>query len=432
MAYKLVPLTSLVVNPTNDRHGELENETAAIARLFALREAHMKALAKDLVEKGEVFEPPLVYPEGNSFIVADGNRRTTCLKLLASPRRAPTTELQQFFRDLRKQWNGNFPDKIQCRVESDRERVDDILLRRHTGSQGGIGQSAWDDRMKENFVLRTGKGSGMNVADEVEKRLGSAGLKPAKQIPRSNMNRLFSAEPLRNRLGFSVKKGKFEFIRLEDVSLRALARVAEDLATRKITLDDIWDTEKKIGYIDSLEHEGLLPTAADKPASKPSAPTPKPAPNPRPTPKPPAQTTLIPQIEFGVIWTGQLQRHKEIWHELQFDLTFDHHPNAISVLFRVLFELSIDHYAVKASVTTIHANDKLALRAEKVAKHLQSLGKIDAKYLSAIKKMQQAESMISMDTLNRYVHSPNFAPSPEHLNALWTQLAPLIVLCLNG
>lgn len=55
MTYKMLPLDSLVVNPANDRHGELENETAAIARLFALREQHMRSLAKDLVAKGGGF-----------------------------------------------------------------------------------------------------------------------------------------------------------------------------------------------------------------------------------------------------------------------------------------------------------------------------------------------------------------------------------------
>ena len=84
MAYRRLPLASLVVNPANDRHGELENETAAIAQLFATQETHMRNLAKDLVAKGEVFEPPLVFPDGDKFVVADGNRRTTCLKLIAN------------------------------------------------------------------------------------------------------------------------------------------------------------------------------------------------------------------------------------------------------------------------------------------------------------------------------------------------------------
>jgi hypothetical protein len=133
MAYKKLPLDSLVVNPANDRHGELENETAAIAQLFALRETHMRSLARDIVTKEEIFEPPLVFPEGEKFIIADGNRRTTCLKLLANPRRAPTLELQEFLRELRKEWKGAFPESIECRVENDRDRVDDILFRLSKG-----------------------------------------------------------------------------------------------------------------------------------------------------------------------------------------------------------------------------------------------------------------------------------------------------------
>ncbi|MBZ9763672.1 hypothetical protein LB553_22725 [Mesorhizobium sp. CA8] len=167
MAIRKIALSALLVNRANDRHGELENETAAIAQLFASQEQHMRNLAKDLVAKGEVFEPPLVFPDGDKFVVADGNRRTTCLKLLSTPRRAPTVELQQFFADLRKQWKGKFPDKIECRVETDRDRVDDILFRRHTGVQGGIGQSNWNDRMKNNFVIRTGKGNGLHVAERL-------------------------------------------------------------------------------------------------------------------------------------------------------------------------------------------------------------------------------------------------------------------------
>ena len=433
MSYRMLPLDSLVVNPANDRHGELENETAAIAQLFALREQHMRNLTKDLVTKGEVFEPPLVCPDGDKFIVADGNRRTTCLKLLAKPRRAPTVELQQFFADQKKAWRGKFPDRIQCRVEADRDRVDDILFRRHTGTQNGIGQSNWDDRMKNNFVVRTGKGTGTNVADEIEKRLAAADMLPKKKIPRSNMNRLLSAEPIRNRLGFSIRKGKFEYLRNEDAVRRALHRVADDLASGKLTLNDIWDTDSKLNYIDKLDQEGVLPTVADLPKKPSTSPNPTPPrPQPAPAAPPPARVNLIPHIEYGVAWAGRLQRHHAIWDELQFKLDLSEHPNAISVLLRVLLELAVDNYITRTKPATINDNDKLAKKILKVAEDLHGQGKITAKYRDVFKKAQNMDALISTDTLNRYVHSPQFAPSPEHLKALWDTLAEFIVLCLNA
>jgi hypothetical protein len=118
--------------------------------------------------------------------------------------------------------------------------------------------------MKTTFVNRTGKGGGLNVADEIEERLAQANLLPdRKKVPRSNLNRLLSAEPFRNRVGISAAKGKFQFIRKEEAVLPALARIVDDLANRRITLDDVWDVDRKSDYLDGLEKEGILPTAAD-------------------------------------------------------------------------------------------------------------------------------------------------------------------------
>jgi len=75
MTIRLLPFNALIINRANDRHGELENETAAIAWLFNNREPHMRNLTKDLVRTGEIFEPPLVSPQDDKFIVFDGNRR---------------------------------------------------------------------------------------------------------------------------------------------------------------------------------------------------------------------------------------------------------------------------------------------------------------------------------------------------------------------
>lgn len=435
MAIKKIQLQALVVNRANDRHGELENETAAIGWLFNEREQHMRNLAKDIVERGEIYEFPLVAPSNGKFIVFDGNRRVTCLKLLDDPRRAPTAELQAFFREQRARWKGAFPKEIQCQVETDRDRIDEILFRRHTGTQNGVGQSTWDDRMKSTFVARTGKGGGPSVADEIEKRLAEAHLLPSKRkIPRSTLNRLMSAEPLRNRLGFTMKGGRFEFTHDEVTSLAALARVASDLASRQVVLGDIWDVDGKQDYLNRLDDENVLPRPSQllpkdgtngKGKSKPTKakPSAKAAPSVR--------TTLIPQKDFGLIWPGRLQRHHQIWEELQFHLELRRHPNAVSVLLRVLTELALENYIKEVGVV-VHENDKLATRLGKVGSHLLAAGKIDSKHMDVINKFKQGDKVISADTLNKYVHSSNFAPSPEHLMSIWDSLADIIVLCLKA
>ena len=393
----------------------------------------MRNLTKDIVEKGEIYEFPLVAPEKTKFIVFDGNRRVTCLKLLEDPRRAPTGELQAFFREQRGLWKGAFPKEISCQVETDRDRIDEILFRRHTGTQNGVGQSTWDDRMKSTFVARTGKGGGPSVADEIEKRLADANLLPSRRkIPRSTLNRLLSAEPFRQRVGISMKGGRFEFTHDETISLAALARIANDLASRNVVLGDIWDVDGKQEYLNKLESEGVLPNPGQaipkgdgpKLKAKPS----KAKPSARVTPT--VRTTLIPQKEFGLTWPGRLQRHHQIWEELQFHLDVRTHPNAISVLLRVLLELALENYIKEAGVA-VHENDKLATRLEKAGLHLQAAGKIDIKQMDVIRKFKQGDKLVSADTLNKYVHSPNFAPSPEHLMSMWDSLADVVVQFLQ-
>lgn len=292
--------------------------------------------------------------------------------------------------------------------------------------------------MKNNFVQRTGKGKGLNVADEIEKRLKAAKLLPTRKIPRSNLNRLLSAEALRNRVGISVRKGKFELVRDEAAVLRALARIAHDLANQVITLDDVWDTEAKLRYIDALDSEGVLPAVARRqpgttnspsgpPSQLPSSPRPGPAP-----PRPPAWPHLIPDVNYGIAWPAHLQRHHAIWNELQYKLELSEEPNAISVLLRVLLELAIDNYVKRTQPVGVQEGDKLARKAAKIAADLHAKGKIDKKYLGAITKLQQGEEIVSIDTLNRYVHSPNFSVSPEHLKMLWETLAEFMVLCMEA
>ena len=175
MAYESISLAELIINKDNDRHGELPDETAAMAWLLNKHEQHMRHLASDIVAQGKIYEPPLVFPLSGRFLVFDGNRRVTCLKLLGDPLRAPTPEAQKFFETARSKWNGPFPTEIECQIEFDREEIDDILYRRHTGSQSGVGQSQWDDVGKANFIDRTGKKTKINVAEEIENLLHERG-----------------------------------------------------------------------------------------------------------------------------------------------------------------------------------------------------------------------------------------------------------------
>ena len=137
-------------------------------------------------------------------------------------------------------------------------------------------------------------------------------------------------------------------------------------------------------------------------------------------------------MDYGIAWPAHLHRHREIWEELQYKLELSEHPNAISVLFRVLLELAVDNYVARTPLVSVYEADKLSKKAAKVAADLHAKGKIDRKYLGALTKLERGEAIVSIDTLNRYVHSPNFNVSPDHLKMIWATLAEFVVLCLHA
>lgn len=308
MQLKSIPLADLSVNSANDRHGELADEQAAIGWLLTHRAAHMRNLTKDIVAEGRIYEPPLAHEDGGKYVVYDGNRRITSLKLLAEPGRAPSKEWADFFAAMRSQWKGQFPDRVQCHVEPDRDTLDEILYRRHTGGQGGVGQSQWDAAAKSNFERRTGKKTRINLAEEIEHRLRETGhLAASSSLPRSNLNRLLSAEAFRNRVGISIVKNRVEFTHDVGKVTSALTRIAHDLISKKVTLEDIWNNAGKRRYLDKLGKEGVLPTVADAlPENKdfrrttpvPKAPD-KEAPA-KPASPPETRATLIRNIDYGL------------------------------------------------------------------------------------------------------------------------------------
>lgn len=427
MPYRNIRIEWLRVNRANDRHGELVNETAAIAELFRLHETQMRNLAFDIAAEQAIYDPPLVMPSDDVFVVFDGNRRITCLKLILEPQRAPTQELQRFFRELHDAWDGDFPIEVACQVEEDRDIIDAILFRRHTGSQRGVGQLDWNDRAKLNFVERTGRGGAVNVAAEVERFLAAEERLPQGAIPWSTLTRLLSSEEFRGRVGFTTSGRRFRLTHDREAVADALHRIATDLANQVITLGHLWNNEGKRAYLDRLQDEGVLPGEEERLRE---AEDPERVPRVRRRrvpPPPPPQLTFIPTDGPRIPWIGTQQRLRAVWEELE-SLELARHPNAIAALLRILLELAVESYIGQHG---LNIPEGLARRVGAVATSLRDRGIIDGGYWHELERIRRDDQLISISSMQRYIHSPDFAPTENELRAYWTRLNRFLVACLS-
>lgn len=416
MKFKDIEIERLVVNPNNDRHGPKGNEQEAINWLFSELGPKMIRLAEDIAFKGEVFDPPLVKEIDGKFVVFDGNRRVACVKALSGLCSSPppySSKLSSIASS--NEWKN--PTTITCQVEVDEDTINDIVSRRHNGTDRGRGQLRWDTRAQANHANRVGATNQYPIAEAVEDFLHAHGYPRARQIARSTLFRLINAKKRQERFGIHLQdNGTLGLTRpLEDV-LEALSKVSDDIVEKKLTLKNVLNSEGIEKYMSSLDSDGLLEV---QPQPKPKDGIRPPVSESRPpkSRKPRQRDFLIPKVEYTIAWKPGQHKIELVWQELQFNLRFSKNPIAISIVFRSLIELSTD-WAI--SKNGIKSNSKLASRIRNVAQYLHESDWLDKKALSDLERhLGDSRSPRELEALNRAIHSNTFMPSNEDLLALW-------------
>jgi len=430
LTYVPIQISSLLVSNTNDRHGELADEQEAIEWLLRNHYQHMLNLADDIAHSGKIYEPPIVFKEGSNYRVYDGNRRVASIKLLENPHRVPEELGRKPWEAKSALWREKGIETIECRIEDDISLINEILVRRHTGAQGGIGQTTWDNAAKQNFLRRTGRIDTLTNAELIEVALRENNQIPADmRVLRSKVDRLFSASKFRKPYGFDIKDNEIVYYANKDEVLSALRQTVTALNKKNVTLADIWDEEKKLRYIEKCRVAGILPSLAPTevaPAKRQSkSPSSKQISKPTRQPPPP---NLVPHSAASKLsWSSEWSRLRDVWDELQFSLTFDSHQNSISVLFRVLIELVISDYSRVIMGSTIDEDKALTDRLVLVARDLNNRGEISKQQLRDLEPLIHNERSLSPKLLHKFVHSPHAFPSREHLIAMWRNLEPLLV-----
>lgn len=397
----------------------------------------MRALAQDLAATKRLYERPLVRPEGDQFVVFDGNRRCCCIKLLTNPALAPSEKWQQFFSELTNPDVRAAFSELECEVEIDLEVIDEVLLRRHTGSQDGVGQSPWDAEGKSFFLQRTGKANA-GLGESIERALKAEGLiaEDAK-LPWSNIERLFSSEPIRKRAGISFSGGELTYLTDKRRNLETLKRIADDMTigngAKKVVLGDLWNNTKKGKYLDELKNDGVfIDAVAEPPASAngasniavPTAAAHSSGPGRR---RGASEKHLISSADKNpFMGHPDLERAQNIWRELQFELQFDRHDNSIAVLMRVILEMAISYYANRQGLV-FGPSDYFARRVSAVADSMFNRGILDKKAREIIRKFEGDKPIVSAHSMHQYVHNAAFHPARSDLKAIWNVVRVLVI-----
>jgi hypothetical protein len=125
-------------------------------------------------------------------------------------------------------------------------------------------------------------------------------------------------------------------------------------------------------------------------------------------------------------------RANDILHELR-KLVVEDFRNAVSVLFRVFLEFSVEEYMTRRAVPGVTSADSLAKKIRSSAKHMESNNIMTRKELTAANRAaNDPNSIFSTVHLNAYVHNQKFYPMASDLKTTWDNLEPFVVKLWHG
>lgn len=430
-------IDQLLLDTKNPRYEELFGQEAALKEMVDDQGEKLVALAEDIVQNGlNPADVIIVTEDENSdkYIVLEGNRRLSALKLLHDPELIKVASVKSL-RDKLTVLTGKVDlstlETIECVEFSSREAAAHWLELRHRGENKGRGIVSWDGQATDRFRERISgeKSREKQVIEYARERLNlphdvEEGLS---DLPITNLQRLLGDPDVRREIGLEIVKGRV-LTKLESGEVnKPLTKIITDLTRGTVTVSDIKRKQNRGEYIASFKKEAKpdhSKTAAGAwPLDEPSKEKkPKKKTTTSPTPIPTKRTYLIPSTCILQIHHPRLNR---VYHELR-KMSPAKLPNATAVLFRVFVELSLEEFNNKVKGAYKHKGT-LVSKINKAADYLDDQGILNQNELKPVRvAVSKKDHLMNTNTLNAYVHNPSMQPIAEDLKTTWDGFQPFI------
>ncbi|HSD98602.1 MAG TPA: hypothetical protein VLB73_02810 [Patescibacteria group bacterium] len=249
-------LNQLFINPENYRFDQVSSQGEAINVMVNSQKKKLVVLATDIAEHG--LDPTALLNvmeiAKDQFVLNDGNRRITALKLIENPSLIEDLSLKKEFTDLHNKYLKQIPKEINCVIftQEEKEQADRLVYLTHTGENGGIGLVTWDSTQKGRFVAKHKK-------TELRKSLQIMNLLEEENIntegiDSTNLDRLLSTPEVRQEIGIDFKESKLMFEKDKSEVLKNLSKIVEAMKNSDFKVSEIYTAEDRRKWITKLLH----------------------------------------------------------------------------------------------------------------------------------------------------------------------------------
>lgn len=437
-----ISVGNLLLDVKNYRNNPHTNQKDERDSIILEQGRKLVVLAQDIINYGlSPIDNTLVIDanDGNhNFIVIEGNRRLTTLQLLLNPELAEGTEVYGAFKKLNRNHADSIPKVVDCVIVPNKKAGLVWINRKHASGLEGAGTDPWNAIAKAradadqgiprpdldalNFVL-----TNPNLDSSLRKTLDGSTFNI------TSLQRVIETKEVQQAVGYSIQNGQLITDQVKERVQGILTEVVTVIATGKksngdkFTVRDIDSTTDREDFIKSVVANHASKKKAPEVwtiSGKPTKATLKTKSKTRSTPSTAEQINLIPRKFKLELPSGKIN---DIFDELKgLDATTRRH--AVSVLFRVFFELTLNDYIQKHKIDLPldqkgNVVDKLSVRLERVKDHVKATKLLTDKEMKPIDvAIGDKHSFLSAETLNAYVHSEWMNPDPLALKLTWANV----------
>lgn len=281
-----VPLELIDLDLRNSRFPrDAQSQTDALELMLTTAGDDCLDLLRDVTRTGQMnsSDLPIVVARDGRYVMMEGNRRLTCLRLWTDPDllgRNESLEKQLLSRVQRLVDDSAYspPDELRVAVAPGEPDADVWIERKHTGGAGGAGTVEWGAAMKDRRRARndpTKVSRAMAFVDLVSREYEEeSDIQVALETVRSKrytmIQRFVDRNVVREMLGLNFADGKMTFQYGPQATMPIVRQVLNDFARPKAESGKTWARE-----LDTVEdfrtylngYSGLLPTAKSKTSS---------------------------------------------------------------------------------------------------------------------------------------------------------------------
>ena len=443
-------IDELILDQENPRLGSTASQSEALAGIVVLNPGHFRNLMGSIKDEGLDPGDSLYVvrsEDGQDFVVLEGNRRLSALKVLSNPDVLAGTELSDsVIKPLVREAAGfdrSHVEPIRCVRFDDREQANEWIRRRHTGVAGGEGRITWkpldiqrfsNDYTTVDVVEFVGRNAGYSKEEWDKAHAAVGGSKS------TNLTRLIESAAGRQHIGMSVATagGRKTPILGTDPkwALAVLRRIVDDIVSGKVDsrrLNLASDIEK---YFADLPPE--LQPGEESIVTKPKAFREISLASSRATPlrKPPTRTRRAPRKRKTLApnthpFDAKSSTKLGMLVGEAGSLNVERFPLSAAFVLRAVVDLAVNDY-MKANKLPLGPGGgsefDLTKKASDVVADLMSSGKVAGKDLRAFRnRLLTRTSACSIQSLNGFVHNRYDLPSADDLRAGWEASLPLLI-----